>query len=167
MCHVCHTAKLGLCWWVLQYQSCFTMYLTKGMSAFLLIAVFGDQVLHRAKLTFSQLPSGRGCTWAQPYVHEFLCQQRKNQNLIKTCWGALVSSASLSSLVPWDNHVISLLLQDVEGVFDCISAAQVPCAGKVTASKKRNFLPPSPTENYLMLKNINCLLFSWLLLGSY
>lgn len=32
------------------------MYLTKGMSDFLLIAVFGDQVLHRAKLTFSQLP---------------------------------------------------------------------------------------------------------------
>lgn len=37
-------------------QSCFTMDLTKGMSDFLPVAVLGDQALHRAKLTSSQLP---------------------------------------------------------------------------------------------------------------
>lgn len=45
-----------LCHRAARSQSCSMMYLTKEMPDFLLVAVLGDQTLHRAKLTFSQLP---------------------------------------------------------------------------------------------------------------
>lgn len=115
-------------------QSCSMICLTTEMSDFLLPAVFGDQTLLRE----AEVALGPSLM-----LLISLPAEEKNQNLIKTCWGALVSSASLSSLVPWDENNIISVVTRFEGAFDCKSAAQAPYADKAMASKKKNFLPPS------------------------
>lgn len=158
-----------LCNTAARSQSCSTVHLTKEMPDSLLVAVLGDQTLHRAKLTFSHLPreaevalepslmfqsfsASRGKTriWSKPVeelwsqVQDWALWYHEITMLSLCCYKMLrlplTAEVQLRPLLYWQSYGF----QNIKGTFF-----------------------PLPAENYLTLKKINCLLFSLLLLGCF
>lgn len=171
------SAKLGLCWWALQYSCLITellhdqeyiwfvsLYLTKDMSDFLLVAVLGDQTLHRAKLTLSQLPrEAEVALEPSLMLLSFFASRGKTRIWLKPVeelW------SQVQAWVLW-YHEIGMQSLCRYKIFGCQSAAQASHAGTSYSFQKKELFASLRTENYLTPKNLNCLLFSLLPLGSY